>query len=387
MTGHAKLMSVVKAIEGVLPPERPIEHHKPYINGHDFTCVADCLGNDLATTKWSDRTAQWLADKCGVEQAVCTASGTTALQLALLAVGVKPNEEVLVPALTFIGTANAVYHVGAHPNFVDSSILGINAYKLRRYLENTTIPNPDKRGRLNLLTGRVISCLIVVDLLGFPADLPKLEEVAKEFGLTLIEDAAQALGSSLGNRQCGSFGAAAIFSFNNNKIVTGGGGGAVLTNDPLIAANVWKLANTDRIAHPWKIEHAGVAYNYRCPQLCAALIYSQLAKLGWFISYKRVLAHTYATALAGTDLKVMLAQKDHQGSPNYWLTTGLLEPPIGNKRDELLTELHNRGIKARALFTPLHQLPMYKDNPRDKLQYTEDAAARAICLPSGVDLI
>jgi perosamine synthetase len=386
MTERAKLMSVVEAIEGVLPPRRPIEHHEPYINAYDFTCVTVCLHHDLTTTKWSDKTAQWLSDKCGVDHAVCTSSGTTALQLALLAVGVKPNEEVLVPALTFIGTANAVSHVGAHPNFVDGA-LGINAYKLKRYLERTTGPTPDKRGRLNLTTGRVISCLIVVDLLGFPADLPKLEEVAKEFGLTLIEDAAQALGSSLGNRQCGSFGAAAIFSFNNNKIVTGGGGGAVVTNDPLIAAKVWALANTDRIPHPWRIEHASIAYNYRMPQLCAALIYSQLAKLGWAVAYKKVLAQTYATALDRTDLKVLLAKEGYQGSPNYWLTTGLLEPPVGNKRDDLLTELHKRGIKARALFTPLHKLPMYEGNPRDKLQYAEDTATRAICLPSGVGLI
>lgn len=385
MIEHAKLMNVVKAIEGALPPQRPIEHHEPYTNAYDFTCVTDCLQHNLANTKWSDKTAQWLADKCGVDQAVCTSSGTTALQLALLAVGVKPNEEVLCPALTFIGTANAIAHVGAHPNFVDGGILGVNAYKLRRYLENTTGPTPDKRGRLNLTTGRVISCLIVVDLLGFPADLPKLEEVANDFGLTLIEDAAQALGSSIGNRQCGSFGAAAIFSFNNNKIVTGGGGGAVVTNDPLIAAQVWCLANTDRIPHPWKIEHASIAYNYRMPQLCAALIYGQLGKLGWFISYKRTLAHTYARVLEGTDLKIMLAQKDYQGSPNYWLVAGLFDEP--GKRDALLTELHKRGIKARALFTPLHQLPMYQGNPRDKLQYSEDAAARTVCLPSGVGLV
>ncbi len=368
---------LVQAIESVLPARRPIRHHEPFINDKETSYLQQCVKDGIANDNWVKRLERELATQCGTSQAVCVSSGTAALHVTLLAAGIQPNEEVLVPTLTFAGTAHAVSYCGAIPNFVDGAI-GINAYKLRRYLERTTCANPNRRGRLNCKTGRVISALIVVDLLGFPADWQKLSILADEFGLTLIEDAAQALGASVGNQQCGSFGKAAILSFNNNKIVTGNGGGAVLTNDEWIAAKAHQFASTARTEHPWRVEHDMVGYNYRMGNLTAALVSAQLAQLDSFLHLKRTLLAKYEVALG---VPILKTSAQWQGTPNYWLIT-----LMADCRDALLEALHAKGIQARALFTPLHQLPYYKGCPQDDLKYAEHTFSRAVCLPSGVGL-
>lgn len=364
--------NLVDAIDKCLPGERPIYHHAPCIGaseqGYIHAALAN-VSNDITQNKLGCELAKY----CGVEMAVPVSSGTTALQLALLACGVKHGEEVIVPTLTFAATAAAVVHAGAVPHFVDGTT-SINAYKLRRHLESITAPSHTKRGRLNVKTGRVISAIIFVDLLGFPADVVKLTEIAREFGLIIIEDAAEALGSSLQGKRCGSFGDAAILSFNNNKIVTAGGGGAVLTSDEWVAAQAYNLANTCRVQHPWLVEHSGVGFNYRMPTLSAALCLSQLEKIDGFLKAKKALWDRYSKAGA-----VMLAPSEWQGEPNYWLSTMLC-----GERDLVLKKLHDRGIYARALFTPLHKLECFKRYPRHtNLMQAEDLFAKAVCLPSG----
>lgn len=379
---------LVKAISSVLPDRRPIHHHEPKIGSAEAIYVGDCLSKGIAGNEYVKRLEANLTRVCGTTQAVCVSSGTAALHVALLAAGIVPGEEVLVPSLTFAATANSVSYCGAIPNFIDGS-LGVNAYKLRRYLERTTCANPSRRGRLNCKTGRVISAIIVVDLLGFPADMTRLVEIADEFGLTLIEDAAQALGASIGNQACGSFGKAGIISFNNNKIVTGNGGGAVLTDDEWIAAKVSQLSTTARTSHPWKIEHEALGFNYRMGNLSAALATSQLEQLPQFISAKRKLQDRYTKALRDCgEVTILKSTEKWHGEPNYWLSTLVFKKPgdCTVERDALLTALHAKGIYARALFTPLHKLPMYENNPRDAMQYAEDTFSRTVCLPSGVGL-
>lgn len=376
-------MSLISAIESVLPKRRPIQHHEPCINGQEAAFIEQALKEGIAGNHFVQELATKVASQCGTTQAIITSSGTAALHVALLASGVRAGEEVLVPTLTFAGTAHAVSYCGATPNFVDGTV-SVNAYKLRRYLERTTCPNPEKRGRLNCKTGRVISTLIVVDLLGFPADytggrVGGLTQVADEFGLTLIEDAAQALGASLGNRQCGSFGKAAILSFNNNKIVTGNGGGAVVTDDEWLAAKAYELANTARVQHPYRVEHTAIGYNYRMGNLNAALACAQMERLSKALAAKKRLLNRYKEA--GLAPFVLEASEPWQGQPNYWLVTLWVD-----NRDDLLKELHAKGIYARALSTPLHQLPYYKDCPRDNLDYAEHTFSKAVCLPSGVGL-
>lgn len=376
---------LVTAIASVLPKRRPIHHHEPYTLHREQQNITKCLEGGLANDDWIRKLEEELRRTCGATQAIAVSSGTAALHVTLLAAGIKPGEEVLVPSLTFAGTANAVSYCGAIPNFVDGP-LGISAYKLRRYLERTTCANPDKRGRLNCKTGRVISALIAVDLLGFPADMQKLSAVADEFGLILIEDAAQALGAKIGNQPCGSFGRAAILSFNNNKIVTGNGGGAVLTNDEWLAAKAHQLATTARVTHPWKVEHDAIAYNYRMGAINGALACAQMERLPVLLVAKRALLARYEGALGDFKGVAMLkATEVWHGQPNYWLSS-LIFKRSGDctaDRDELLAELHDHGIYARSLFTPLHKLPMYAGNPRDTMQYAENTFSRVVCLPSG----
>lgn len=366
-------MKLVDAIDQFLPKNRPISHHEPLVTFPPGAVIRDL---ELRLSKY-----------CGVDQCVAVASGSAALHLALLAIGIKPGEEVLVPSLTFVATANAVRYVGAIPHFIDGA-LSINVRKLRKFLVDKTKSTGDRRGRLNLETNRVISALIVVDLLGFPAELEKLEDLAHEFNLKLVEDAAQALGSSLGARKCGSFGDAAIFSFNNNKIITGGGGGALLTNDAWVAAKAWSLATTARLPHQWKVAHAEHAFNYRMTSLSASLILDQLNKIDAILAYKRRLFDNYKGALfACKEIEFLEATEEWQGSPNYWLTSVKLNPVYADKFDKIMDELANRGIGARAIFTPLHLLPMFNGCPHDSnMLYCEDSAKRIICLPSGKGL-
>lgn len=378
-----RVKKIVSAIEEILPVHRPIEHHEPAIGIEEIDAATACLKAGISTNYWVGDLEEKLAKYCRVKHAVCTSSGTTALQLSLLALEVQPNDEVIVPAMTFSATATAVCHVGAVPHFVDG-FPSISADKLRSYLDETTTEHD--RGRLNTKTGRVISAIIVVDLLGFPADWMKLDRVAKDFKLSIIEDAAQALGSSLRAKRCGSYGDLATLSFNNNKIVTGNGGGAVLTNNDWYDAKIRQLSSTARIKHPWLISHTEIAYNYRMPNVCAAIACAQMDKLDSFLMKKSALFFKACLKLSNFDEFYLLVDGTSTAErPNHWLLTILLEKNCLELRDELLQEMHNRGIRSRALFTPLHYLDMFSHCPKQEdLEAAEFAFNRAICLPSGV---
>lgn len=364
-------MNFVEAVDRILPLNRPIGHHDQLYPHYNASLVKD-LEHELA-------------DYCGVRQALGVSSGTAALHLGLLAAGIKPGEEVLVPSLTYAATANAVRYCGAIPHFIDGKI-NVNHFKLRVHLANNTTQTPDRRGRLNSKTNRVISALIVVDLLGFPADMPKLAQLAQEFDLTLIEDASQALGSTLGGQKCGSFGAFSVLSFNTNKIVTGNGGGALLTNDEWIAARSWHLANVGRVPHAWKVEHDAIGFNYRMVPYSAFKILEQLHKIDSILAAKKRIFEMYKVALEHCDeMELLEATEYWQGTPNYWLTTALLKDP--NQHEAVMNDLTKRGIGARALFKPLHTQSIYDDCPRMlNMLYSESVAARAVCLPSGLGL-
>lgn len=385
---------IVNALDKALPSKRPLGHHDPYINAKELKNVTEALSRGITSGYFKAELEGKLAEVCGVRHAVAVSSGTAALHLALLALGVQPGDEVIVPSMTFVACANAIKYCGAIPHFIDGA-LTVGPTKLRTYLESKTVENPDGnrdlmyRSRLNPKTNRVISAAIIVDLLGFPADWPRLSSVASEFGLAIIEDAAQALGSMVGDRPCGSFGNAATLSFNNNKIVTGNGGGAILTNDEWIWAKASHLSQVARVPHPWKVEHDSLGFNYRISEMSAAMICAQLDQLPEFIKAKIQIREMYEKALSGMDnVTVLKATKEWHWTPNYWLTA--IAPTFKGEYDfeAIMKGLHDRGILARAMFTPLHKLPHLTDCPRDMLGYAEYTAKdRMICLPSGVGLV
>lgn len=354
---------------------------EPSIGEAESRAVNDAMISGPVGYEYINQFQTKLAQVCGIEQALVLSSGTAALHLALMVVGVKPYEEVLVPALTFVGTANAVVHCGGIPNFIDvrSYDFGVNPFKLGRYLDR--ICEKREGGTYNRQSGRRIAALIAVDLLGVPCDLDAIKRETGRWGISVIEDAAQALGSAYKGAPCGSGGYIGILSFNNNKIVTTNGGGALLTNDAFIQAKAWSLATTARIAHPWRVDHSEVAWNYRMGNINAALGLPQLERLDELVAAKTKLHHAYCEVL---NVKIE-ADLPAPSRCNYWLNA-LQLGDLDHRRDEILTALHNDGIACRTLFTPLCDLPMYRNNPRDNLEAAQYIWRHTICLPSSPHL-
>lgn len=366
---------LVDAIKSCLPARRPIHHHEPFINPDQALPFIDkALRLGLGSNTFLDTFADYIRDVTKSEQVILTSSGTAALQVALTVIGVKPGDEVIVPSMTFVATANAVVHAGAIPHFIDGAP-NIKPYKLRQYLASATNPYWSKQGRINKANGRRITALVIVDLLGEPADWPGIRTVASDFGIEVIEDACQAFGSKKNGAACGTFATIGVISFNNNKIVTTNGGGALLTNDPWLAAKAHQLVNTARKEHPWLVEHDSVAWNYRMGSINAALGVAQMKNFDNILAEKAALTKKYKEKL---DFLVW--------GPDFWLNT-IFVPKV--QHNEILTELHKEGIFARAVSTPLHTLPMYKDHPRSDSAMLEciNFFNQAICLPSGANLL
>jgi perosamine synthetase len=372
---------VVDAVRSVIGPGK-VGLHDPDIAMIDLTNVAHCALNEPVGYGYINQLEMLLAAKCQREHAVAVSSGTAALHLALLAVGVRPGDEVIVPDMTFIAAANAVTYCGAHPLLLDVNHDGLSGVYagglLAEFLDMSVLR---KSGRYSPITGRRLAAVIVVDLLGVPADLATTAALCNAYGVPMIEDAAEALGSSAHGAACGSFGDVSILSFNNNKIVTSGGGGAVLTNDERIAARVRYLATTAKVPFTARYDHTEVGFNYRMPNLCAALALGQLQRIGELVKRKRALAARYGNAFA-SEFDVIDSTVPYA---NCWLNAINIEP---ENHAPTMQALADAGIPCRALFTPLHRQAPYRDAPRIAAsRATADFLfERIVCLPSGPNL-
>ncbi|MCM0081189.1 LegC family aminotransferase [Geomonas sp. Red32] len=363
--------------------EGPIPLHEPCFAGSEWNFVRECLDSGWVSSVGSfvDRFERALEDFTGAPHAVAVVNGTAALHLCLLLAGVEPGDEVLIPALSFVATANAVAYCGAVPHFVDSEIstLGVDPVKLARYLEEIALPSPG--GCRNRMSGRPIRALVPMHTFGHPADLQGLSELCGRFGLALVEDAAESLGSRYRGAHTGTFGLLGAVSFNGNKIVTTGGGGAILTGDEALARRARHLSTTAKLPHRWAFRHDAVGFNYRLPNLNAALGVAQMEELPAFLSAKRRLAAYYREEFATLAGASFFAAPEGCQS-NYWLNALLLAPELAGLRDRLLDELNDRGIMARPAWEPLHRLPPYLDAPRMELSTAEGLADRIINIPS-----
>lgn len=375
--------SIITAIESVVGnAARPVSLHEPLFSGNEEAYVTSCIRDGWVSSvgAFVDRFERELAIACGAKHAVVVVNGTCALQVLLVASGVEPTDEVLIPSLTFVATANSVVHAGAIPHFVEveETSLGIDPVALGRYLDSiVTIKN---NMAVNKTTGRVIRALVPVHVFGHPCQLAALQAVADKYHLALIEDATEALGSRINGKPVGSFGNA-VLSFNGNKIITTGGGGAIITQDAAVAKRIKHLTTTAKQAHPWAFTHDEVAWNYRLPNLNAALGCAQLEKLPQFVAAKRTLASRYAKAFANVPGARILTEPVGTES-NYWLVTLLVD---GNVNDTLQA-LHDAKLLCRPIWTPLHTLPMFAHCPKSDLSLTENLAKRIINLPSSVKL-
>lgn len=380
--------AVIDAVRNVIGGADHVSLHEPEFKGREVEYLTRCIEDGWVSYlgEFVNRLERDLTSVTGTNYAVATVNGTAALQIALLVAGIKPSEEVLVPSLTFVATANAVAHAGAIPHFVDSEFttLGLDPDKLEAYLEAIGVVE-DGVCR-NRETGRSIRAVIPVHIFGHPVRMRDLSRVAKRFGLVVIEDAAEALGSRHDDRPVGGHGLLSVLSFNGNKIVTTGGGGAILTNDAILAARARHLTTTAKKPHPYAFDHDEIGYNYRMPNINAAVGCAQLERLDDFVARKRGLADLYAEALAPVD-GVAFFREPAGAASNYWLNALLLDEEHADARVTLIEALVARGIHCRPVWTPMHRLPMYASCPRMDLSACEAIASRLISLPSSPGLV
>jgi perosamine synthetase len=326
-----------------------------------------------------------VAEACGTRYAVATVNGTSALQIALIVAGVAPGDEVLVPALSFVATANAVCHAGAVPHFLDSSAetLGLCPAALSAHL--TRVAEQTETGLINRRTGRRLAAIVPMHVFGHPVDMAALTATAEAFGLPIVEDTAEALGSLYHGRPCGSLGRIGALSFNGNKILTTGGGGAIVTSDETLARRARHLVTTAKRPHRWAFDHDEVGYNYRLPNLNAALGVAQMEALPDRLARKRRLAGQYAHAFADCSAATVFAEPAH-GRSNHWLNALVLADGAAVHRDAILDGLNAAGLMARPVWTLLNRLPMFHDCPSAPLPVAADLERRIVNVPSSANL-
>ncbi len=363
--------------------ERTIPLHEPLFAGKEWDYVKNCLDTGWVSSvgQYVDEFEDRITQYTGASHAVCTVNGTAALHICLKLAGVGPNDEVILPAFTFVATANAVSYCGAVPHFIDNDCetLGPDPEKLEDYLRETA---EVKDGICySRKSGYPIRAAVIMHTFGHPADIDPLIDICMKYRIVMIEDAAESLGSFYKGRHTGTFGKVSALSFNGNKIVTTGGGGAILTNDRELARMAKHITTTAKQAHPWAFLHDQVAYNYRMPNINAALGCAQMESLDEFLRLKRSLADRYREAFRPVK-GITFFQEAEYARSNYWLNTLILAEEHTELRDVVLAEAIKEGISTRPPWTMMNHLEMYKGCPQMDLSSAESLVRRLINIPS-----
>jgi perosamine synthetase len=365
---------------------RVIPNAVPHLAGNEWRYVKECLDTNWVSSvgPFVERFEREVAARLGVPYAVATVNGSAALHVALLAAGVERDDEVLVPAFTFISTANAVAYCGAHPVFMDSepTAWGIDAQKVADFLARECVV---KDGRVvNRASGRVVRALLPVHLYGHPCDVDPLLDLVARYPLALVEDSAEALGAAYKGRPVGVEGLVGCLSFNGNKIITTGGGGMVLTRDPALAERVRRLTTQAR-GSALEFEHDEIGFNYRLTNVAAALGVAQLEQLDTFVEAKRRTAAFYRDAL-GSVKGVSVFTEAPWARSSYWMASVLLAERACPDVRALLRDLTAAGIGARPLWRPLHRQPAFSGAASYRIEVAERLYARGLSLPCSVGI-
>jgi aminotransferase in exopolysaccharide biosynthesis len=362
--------------------------HQPSFSGNEQHYVQQCIASTYVSSvgAYVERFEKGLAHFTGARHAVAVVNGTAALQVALQLAGVESNDEVIVPALSFVATANAVRYLGAMPHFADSEevTLGLDPLALREWLQATAEPAGDCYR--NRRTGYRLRAVVPMHTFGHACDLEGLQAVAYDYRLAIVEDAAEALGSWYDGQHAGTFGLLGTLSFNGNKILTTGGGGAILTNDTRLANYAKHLTTTAKVPHRWEYVHDEIGYNFRMPNLNASLGCAQLEQMPTFIASKRRLFDRYQEAFANIE-GVRLMHEPPNSTSNYWFQALILDECVEHHRDEILKATNDVGLMTRPSWQLLHQLAPYKQCPRAPLPVAESLARRLINIPSSSGLV
>jgi perosamine synthetase len=375
---------VVTFIQKIYKTIGPISLHEPRFIGNEKKYLNESIDSTFVSSigKFVDEFEEKMASYTGAKYAVATSSGTSALHVSLLLANVNQNSEVITQPLTFVATCNAISYCGAQPIFldVDKDTMGLSPSALKYFLENnTTIKNQQC---VNNKTSKVIKACVPMHTFGHPCRIDEIKEICDKHYIFLIEDAAESVGSTYKDRHTGTFGQVGVMSFNGNKIVTAGGGGCIVTNDKTLAKKAKHLTTTAKVPHKWDFDHDMVGYNYRMPNLNAALLVAQLESLDNFIRSKRKLANVYKAFFNGTNYVFVKEPMDSKS--NYWLNSILLKNK--QQRDEFLDETNSSGIMTRPIWTLMNKLSMFEHAQCSSLTNSEWLEDRVVNIPSSVIL-
>jgi aminotransferase in exopolysaccharide biosynthesis len=378
---------VVESIQKVIG-KGPHQLHEPLFFGKEMNYLKNTIKQNLvsSTGEYVNKFEKKIKEYTKAKFAIAVVNGTQAIYISLKACGVKKDEEVLVPALTFVGTVNAISYLGAKPHFVDSQIknFGIDCSKLENYLNKIAKFRGDKC--INKLTGKVIKAIIPVHVFGHPCNIHSIIKIAKKFNLIVVEDAAEALGSFYKQKHLGTFGDTGCISFNGNKIITTGGGGMVITNKKILAKKIKHLTTTAKLKHKWEYIHDEVGYNFRMPNLNAALGLAQFEKIHIFLKAKRTLFKKYFNVF--NKMKgISLYKESNNANSNYWLQTLILDKNNVNLKNKILKESHKKLIYTRPVWRLISELDPYKKNQKMNLSGAKEIYNKIINLPSSQSLI
>lgn len=356
--------------------------HRPVFEGNERKYLLNCIDSNFVSSVGAKVTEfeQKVAEFTGSKYAIATVNGTAALQIAIELAGVLPGDEVISQALTFIATCNAISYAGAKPLFVDVDLdtMGLSPDALKRFLEE----NAEKRasGTFNKASGKRISACVPMHTFGLPCRIAEITEICADWDIALIEDAAESLGSYAGSRHTGTFASMGTLSFNGNKVITTGGGGMIITDNLELAKRAKYITTTAKVPHSYEFVHDEIGYNYRMPNLNAALGCAQMERLDEFLMIKGQLVNQWGTFFDHNDVSFVRAVDGN--TANHWLNAIVLDSK--EDRDTFLKLTNDNGVMTRPIWTLMSKLSMFKDCQNDGLENSLWLEDRVVNIPSSV---
>ena len=378
------VIETVNFIRKLYDTESFITLHEPQFIGNEKKYLNECIDSTFVSSvgKFVDQFEAEFARMVGAKYAVATVNGTAALHISLILAGVERDDEVITQPLTFIATANAISYIGAKPIFLDVDLdtMGLSPKAVREFLETHCVQLDGKC--LNRSTRKIIKACVPMHTFGHPCRIDELKKICDEWHISLVEDAAESLGSTYKEKHTGTFGCVGAFSFNGNKIITSGGGGVIVTDDEVLAKRAKHITTTAKVPHKWEYVHDEIGYNYRLPNLNAALLCAQLEQLESFLENKRMLATAYKQFFTAQNVRFVEEPADARS--NYWLNAILLDD--ARARDEFLEFTNNNSVMTRPIWALMNKLEMFKTCQCDNLENALFLEERVVNIPSSVRL-
>ena len=376
------MKEIVGFIKQTFKTDKFIPLHEPKFIGNEKSYLIECIDSTFVSSvgKYVDRFEKEFASYVGAKYAIATVNGTAALHVALKLVNVEKDDEVITQPLTFIATCNAISYCGAKPIFLDVDLdtLGLSPNSLKNFLEQNCEVVDNQC--LNKTTNKVIKACVPMHTFGHPCKIDEIKEICDIWNISLVEDSAESLGSFYKDKHTGTFGKVGAFSFNGNKIITSGGGGVIVTDDEVLAKRAKHITTTAKIPHPYEYVHDEIAYNYRLPNINAALLVAQMENLEKFLDSKRELASIYEEFFKTVNINFIKEPKESKS--NYWLQSVLLNDE--NERNEFLDYTNKNGVMSRPIWRLMNELEMYKDCQKDELKNAKYLEQRVVNIPSSV---